>query len=51
MIRQKLLSYLKPGQKQGAGDNVNLKMMHGINKISLFMFLIAVIVILIKNIF
>jgi hypothetical protein len=50
MIWQKILSYFRLGSQQKT-SNINLKMMHGINRISLLMFLVAVIVILIKNLF
>lgn len=51
MVWQKLLSYFKPGHNKTEKGNINLKMMHGINRISLIMFVVAVIVILIKNLF
>ena len=31
--------------------NINLKMMHGINKISIIVFLVAIIVLVIRNLF
>jgi hypothetical protein len=37
--------------KPGTPHNFNLRMMHGINRISIVMFLIAVIVILIRRLF
>lgn len=45
MFLKKFLNYLNPATffKKGK-DNVNLRMMHGINRISIFMFLICVIV-------
>lgn len=51
MIR-KLLSYFTfKKQQEGYKKNVNLTLMHGINRISLIMFLIAVIVMLFKFVF
>ncbi len=52
MIFKKIWSYLtfkkqdNPSPK--GGKNVNLKMMHGINRISIIMFLIGIIFVLIK---
>ncbi|HKK37947.1 MAG TPA: DUF6728 family protein [Cryomorphaceae bacterium] len=49
MFLKKILHYLNPASffKKGKG-NVNLRMMHGINRISIFMFLICVIVLLVR---
>ena len=49
MFLKKILHYLNPATffKKGKG-NVNLRMMHGINRISIFMFLICVIVLLVR---
>jgi hypothetical protein len=55
MIIEKLLHYLNPKNlfkkpnPENKG-NVNLFLMHGINRISILMFLIAIIVIIIKYI-
>lgn len=52
MIFKKLLSYLLFWKKQETSDgkkpSVYLRMMHGINKISILMFLIAIIVMLVR---
>ncbi|MDZ4839401.1 MAG: DUF6728 family protein [Bacteroidota bacterium] len=41
--------YLTFSKKETSSKgNINLKMMHGINRISIFMFLIAVVIIVIK---
>jgi hypothetical protein len=52
MIWQKFLSYINIfGKKQpGAKGNLNLQMMHGINRISIFMFIVAIIVIILRRI-
>ncbi|MDP4934554.1 MAG: hypothetical protein NWR30_07580 [Salibacteraceae bacterium] len=34
--------------RKSESNNINLKMMHGINRISIFMFLICVIVMLVR---
>ncbi|MBL7812170.1 MAG: hypothetical protein JNL57_08100 [Bacteroidetes bacterium] len=47
MIFRKIWSYLT-FRRQGSGSNTNLKLMHGINKISIFLFLIAIVVMLIR---
>jgi len=49
MFLKRILHYLNPATffKKGKG-NVNLRMMHGINRISIFMFLICVIVLLVR---
>lgn len=45
---KKIASYLM-FRKQGSGDsNVNLKLMHGINRISILMFLFALLVIIFR---
>lgn len=43
--------YFFRSKEKNRTDNVNLKMMHGINKISIVMFLIGVIYLVIKNLF
>jgi hypothetical protein len=47
---QKFLSYITFWKKDESANsgNFNLKIMHGINKISIFMFLLAVIFLVIK---
>jgi len=49
MFFKRLLTYLNPLTlfKKGEGD-FNLKMMHGINRISIFVFLICIVLMLIK---
>lgn len=50
MLFKKLLYYLNPLNwfKKEKEVDVNLRMMHGINKISIIMFLICLIIIAIK---
>jgi len=51
MVFRKILYYLNPltmFRKTNHPQSINLRMMHGINRISLFMFLIGLIVVLIK---
>lgn len=52
MILEKIVSYLRfKKQKSATGEeknNLSLKMMHGINRISIIMFLIGLIFVLIK---
>jgi hypothetical protein len=53
MFFKRLLYYLNPltlfkkGEKIN-GKNANIKIMHGINRISIFMFLVCIIIIIIK---
>lgn len=53
MFFKRLLYYLNPltlfrkGEKIN-GKNANIKLMHGINRISIFMFLICMIILIIK---
>lgn len=49
MLLKRILTYLNPMTmfKKGS-DNVNLRMMHGINRISIFMFLFCAIILLIR---
>lgn len=53
MILKKIARYLNPLTMFEKNENhsFNLKMMHGINRISLFMFLICVIIMLVKFVF
>lgn len=51
MFLRRLLYYLNPltmFRKPPADAGINLKMMHGINRISIFMFLIGLVIVLIK---
>ncbi|NNE55271.1 MAG: hypothetical protein HKN32_04575 [Flavobacteriales bacterium] len=50
MILKKILYYLNPKNlfRKSEESNINLRMMHGINKISIFMFLICLVVLLIR---
>ena len=48
MIWHKFLSYLNIFGHENRTKNVNLKMMHGINRISILMFLAAVIVMIVR---
>ncbi|MFK7758163.1 MAG: DUF6728 family protein [Flavobacteriales bacterium] len=51
---KKILGYLNPAtmfkkhDKEEGSDNVSLKMMHGMNRISIFMFLFCVIMMIYK---
>lgn len=46
---RKLLTYITFNRKENASKgNANLFLMHGINRISIFMFLIAVIIIIFR---
>lgn len=49
MFFKRILHYLNPATlfKKGKG-NFNLRMMHGINRISIFMFLLCLIVLVIR---
>jgi hypothetical protein len=51
MFLKTILKYLDPRTlfKKGS-DNFNTRMMHGINRISIFMFLFCLVVLLIKYI-
>ena len=48
MIFQKLISYLTFRKQNEVKSNLNLRMMHGMNRISILMFAIALIVILLR---
>ena len=49
MFLKRLLHYLNPATMFKRGDsNFNLRMMHGINRISIFMFLICMVVLIIR---
>ncbi|WKN30785.1 hypothetical protein PZB74_17660 [Porifericola rhodea] len=43
--------YFFRSKEKNRTNNINLKMMHGINKISIVMFLLGVFYLVIKNIF
>lgn len=46
---QKFLSYMMFWKKdQNKTENTNLKLMHGINRISILMFLVAIIVLIVR---
>jgi len=50
---KKILGYLNPAtmfkkSENKGSDNVSLKMMHGMNRISIFMFLFCVILMMVK---
>ncbi|MDA9820309.1 hypothetical protein N9C06_05260 [Salibacteraceae bacterium] len=49
----RLLYYINPLTlfKKSDNKNVNLKMMHGMNRISMMMFLVCLIIILVKFVF
>jgi len=48
MIFQKLISYLTFRKQNEVKSNFNLRMMHGMNRISILMFAIALIVIFVR---
>ena len=48
MIFQKLISYLTFRKQTEAKSTFNLRMMHGMNRISILMFVIALIVIIVR---
>gem|GEM_PF-183105 len=49
MFFKRIAHYLNPATLFKKGDgNVNLRMMHGINRISIFMFLFCVVVLLVR---
>ena len=49
MIFKKILGYLNPMTMfQKKEENVNLRLMHGINRISIFMFLFCMIVMVLR---
>lgn len=45
-IFKKIWMYLSFKKDKEAGSNINLKLMHGINRISLLMFLVALIILM-----
>ena len=50
MFLKRVLYYLDPRTLFGKRDpNVNLRFMHGINRISFFMFLICVVVLVVRG--
>jgi hypothetical protein len=49
MFLKRLLYYLNPATLFGrSGNDVNLRFMHGINRISIFMFLICLVVLALR---
>jgi hypothetical protein len=50
MIFKKIWSYLS-FQKQSGERNLNTRLMHGMNRVSLLMFAIAIVVILVRFVF
>lgn len=49
MFFKRLLTYLNPLTMFRKGEkNINLRMMHGINRISIFVFIICLIVLLVR---
>lgn len=49
MFFKRLLHYLNPASLfQKGSSNVNLRMMHGINRISILVFLICLVVLIIR---
>lgn len=50
MLFKRILTYLNPLTmfRKAEGNNFNLRMMHGINRISIFLFLFCLIVMLVR---
>ena len=48
MVFKKMLSYIAFWKKREKTDNLNLRMMHGMNRISILMFLFCLVVIAIR---
>ena len=49
MFLKRLLHYLNPATLFGkSSENVNLRFMHGINRISIFLFLICIVVMVVR---
>lgn len=48
---RKLGSYFRPGSNENKTDNFNLKTMHTINKISIFVFLAAILYLIGRHVF
>ncbi|MGC6414209.1 MAG: DUF6728 family protein [Bacteroidia bacterium] len=48
MILQKIWSYITFKKNKGEKNSLNLRMMHGINRISLIMFMVAIVVMIIR---
>jgi hypothetical protein len=48
MFKEKVWEYLSFKKTKGEKPSFNLRMMHGINKISIFMFLFAIIVMFVR---
>lgn len=47
-IWRKFLQYLKLEKDKQHPDNTSIKLMHGMNKISLMMFVVAIVVLIVK---
>lgn len=47
-VIKKIFGYLSFRKEEENTDNVNIKMMHGINKISLLIFVVALVVLMIR---
>ena len=49
MFLKRILHYINPANQFRKSDrNINLRMMHGINKISLWMFIVCLVIMLIR---
>lgn len=49
MLLKRILTYLNPMTMFRKGsENINLRMMHGINRISIFIFLVCVVVMIVR---
>lgn len=50
MFLKKIMHYLNPANLfRKEKGNINLRMMHGINKISIFMFLLCIVILLVRS--
>jgi len=50
-VLKKIWNYLSFSNKNEDNGSLNLRFMHGINKISIFMFLMAVIFLIVRAVF
>ncbi len=51
MLLKKFFHYLNPRTMfRRSARNVNLRMMHGINRISIFLFLICIVILIVRSV-
>jgi len=51
MLFKKIIHYLDPRNMfRKSENNVNLRMMHGINRISIFVFLLCIVILIVRAI-